>query len=212
MQKPYIIVIGMAMMMLMIYTYYRQRQQRLQWILIQNHLISDCFQYHQQFAKRLLRMEKDECVERFVCTIDVAEIKQICDQLQHWLGKHISRPVYLAPVPIQYRQYRPGSFMATHQDHGPFIDITVVAKQQSGYLSQVVSKHTRQYEVVVVLYDNSDAYFYYLIDNTPIFVKTKPGDVIVVQHGGILHGVTKSTHGVRSILKLAFHDGHGSAT
>ena len=82
--------------------------------------------------------------------------------------------------------------MATHQDHPDVVDGLI--------------HDTTHYEVVVVLHDDSDAYFYYLVNDKPIFVKTKPGDVIAVQQGGILHGVTKSTKGLRSILKLAFHE------
>ena len=173
----------------------------LNWILIQDALIGDTHAtlHHDQLKTRKLIQEKHHGIDRYSFTIDADSVPSICDTIQHWLSAHVGVPVHLdESLPIQYRQYRKGSFMSTHQDQLP--------SPSPSHTPTVQHRHSHQYEVVVTLFNDSDAYFYYFINGVPYFKTTNPGDVVVVKPGGVLHGVTKATTGTRAILKLAYHD------
>lgn len=168
------------------------------WILIKDSFIDQylCQLCHDKYKMLQLTKENDEYVERYTHTTNMDKnIQSICTAIQSWMSSQVGRPVILnETIPVQYRQYRQGSFMSLHQDALP--DETNVNKKQS----------LTHYEVVVTLFDDSDSYFYYFINDNYCIKKTQQGDVVVVTHNGILHGVTKSTKGTRAILKISFID------
>ena len=149
----------------------------LNWILIHDALIGDTQStlHHDQFNTSKLIHEKYDGMDRYSATIEAASVQSICDTLQHWLSAQVGGQVHLdEALPIQHRQYRKGSFMSTHQDQLP--PLSLLPKLPNPSLSPWSSHNTtvqqqrrNQYEVVVTLFNDSDAYFYYFINGVPHF-------------------------------------------
>ena len=103
--------------------------------------------------------------------------------------RSITRNPNLAPcleIPIEYRIYEPGSYMDWHRD-------TKMLPDQN------------QYECVITLTNNSDSKSLFCKSKKNCkSISSEPNSIIIVQANGIMHKVTKTTRGRRTIIKLVF--------
>jgi len=88
-------------------------------------------------------------------------------------------------VPIEYRKYTKGSHMGWHRD------------------TQMLPDQL-QYECVITLSNTSDSKTLFKKNNRIEEISSEPNSVIVVRAKGILHMVTKTNKGERTILKIVF--------
>jgi hypothetical protein len=101
--------------------------------------------------------------------------------------KYITNEKKLVPsfYPIEYRKYLPNSYMNWHKDY--------------------VLHKTPQYECVLTLENIGDSIFEYINNTYKIStLKTSPNMLVTILADDLLHRVTETTFGYRTILKFIF--------
>lgn len=104
-------------------------------------------------------------------------------QILDYLSYIFEIPLKLCPIPIECRKYPIGGGMKWHRD---------------------VNLFEYQYECVYTVTNTSDSFTMYKdMFGTVHETWTEPNSLVVVQAGGVLHGVTPVTQGERTIIKCA---------
>ena len=205
-----IIILSLCMFLLCIYLYFWSKKKR-QFLIIKgnyDYLIHAPYFIPEQICNMVSKyyikkhkssiIQKNDIISRNIYTLSennsfekeiismftkgpyYERIKKLCSQV---FGHNDINLMKNTGVDI--RKYSKGSFMKEHRD--------------------VVLTNPPQYEIILILKNDSDSYFYYKNDNN---VKTKlntnKGDLIIVRAGGISHGVSKCSFGERIILKFAY--------